>query len=35
VNNVDELRALGPSSIKTVKQGGLLWVAYPTGGITP
>lgn len=34
VNNVDELRALGPSSIKAVKQGGLLWVAYPKGGVT-
>ena len=34
VNNVDELRALGPSAIKAVKPDGLLWIAYPKGGPT-
>jgi hypothetical protein len=34
VNNVDELRALGPSAIKAVKPDGLLWIAYPKGGAT-
>jgi hypothetical protein len=34
VNNVDELRALGPAAIKAMKPGGLLWVAYPKGGVT-
>jgi hypothetical protein len=34
VNNVEELRSLGPSAIKAVKPDGLLWVAYPKGGKT-
>jgi hypothetical protein len=34
VNNVDELSTLGPAAIKAVKPGGLLWVAYPKGGVT-
>ena len=34
VNNSDELRTLGPAAIKAVKPGGLLWVAYPKGGVT-
>src|SRR6267378_192175 len=34
VNNVDELRALGPPAIKAVKPDGLLWIAYPKGGST-
>ena len=34
VNNVDELRALGPSAIKAVKPDGLLWIAYPKGAPT-
>lgn len=34
VNNVDELRALGPSAIKAVKPDGLLWICYPKGGAT-
>jgi hypothetical protein len=33
-NNVEELRALGPSAIDAVKPDGLLWVAYPKGGAT-
>ena len=34
VNNVDELRSLGPSAIKAVKPDGLLWIAYPKGGVS-
>ena len=34
VNNVDELRTLGPPAIKAVKLGGLLWIAYPKDGAT-
>jgi hypothetical protein len=34
VNNVDELRSLGPSAIRAVKPDGLLWIAYPKGGTT-
>ena len=34
VNNVDELRSLGPSAISAVKPDGLLWIAYPKGGKT-
>ena len=34
VNNVDELRALGPTAIRAVKPDGLLWIAYPKGGAT-
>lgn len=34
VNNIDELRALGPSAIKAVRPDGLLWIAYPKGGAT-
>lgn len=34
VNNVDELRTLGPSAIKAVKPDGLLWIGYPKGGAT-
>jgi hypothetical protein len=35
VNGVEELRSLGPSAIRAVKQGGLLWITYPKGGKTP
>jgi hypothetical protein len=34
VNNVDELRILGPAAITAVKPDGLLWIAYPKGGAT-
>ncbi|OLC27468.1 MAG: hypothetical protein AUG06_01080 [Actinobacteria bacterium 13_1_20CM_2_65_11] len=34
VNNIDELRALGPPAIRAVKPDGLLWIAYPKGGAT-
>lgn len=34
VNNADELRSLGPPAIAAVKPDGLLWVAYPKGGVT-
>ncbi len=34
VNNIDELRTLGPAAIKAVKPDGLLWIAYPKGGAT-
>ena len=34
VNNIHELRTLGPAAIKAVKPGGMLWVAYPKGGLT-
>ena len=34
VNDVDELRTLGPSAINAVRPDGLLWVAYPKGGVT-
>ena len=32
VNNVAELRAVGPPAIKAVKPDALLWIAYPKGG---
>jgi hypothetical protein len=35
VNGVDELRDLGPTAIRAVKEGGLLWITYPKGGKTP
>ncbi len=34
VNNAEELRNLGAAAIKAVKPGGLLWIAYPKGGVT-
>jgi len=34
VNDVDELRTLGPSAIQAVKPDGLLWISYPKGGKT-
>jgi len=34
VNNVEELRRLGPSAIRAVKPDGLLWITYPKGGKT-
>ncbi|HEX9100218.1 MAG TPA: hypothetical protein VF956_12090 [Candidatus Dormibacteraeota bacterium] len=34
VNNVADLRTLGPSAIKAVRPDGLLWIAYPKGGVT-
>jgi len=34
VNSIEELRTLGPAAIRAVKPGGLLWVAYPKGGVT-
>jgi hypothetical protein len=34
VNNADELRALGAAAIRAVKPNGLLWIAYPKGGVT-
>jgi len=34
VNNVEELRTLGPGAIRAVKPDGLLWVTYPKGGKT-
>jgi len=34
VNNVDELRALGPSAINAVRPDGLLWISYPKAGAT-
>jgi hypothetical protein len=32
VNNVDELKAMGPAAIRAVKPDGLLWITYPPGG---
>src|SRR4029077_7148909 len=32
VNDVAELRALGPSAINALKPDALLWIAYPKGG---
>lgn len=32
VSGVEELRALGPAAIRSVKPGGLLWIACPKGG---
>jgi|SRR5215831_15868080 len=32
VQNVDELRRLGSDAVRSVKAGGLLWIAYPKGG---
>jgi hypothetical protein len=32
VNNVEELRTLGPAAIHATKQDGLLWITYPKGG---
>jgi hypothetical protein len=34
VNNVEELRTLGPNAIHAVKPEGLLWITYPKGGQT-
>lgn len=34
VNGVEELRSLGPTAIRAVRQGGLLWITYPKGGKT-
>jgi hypothetical protein len=34
VNDIDELRRLGPSAIRAVKAEGLLWITYPKGGVT-
>ena len=34
VNDAEELRSLGAAAIKAVKPGGLLWIAYPKGGVT-
>jgi hypothetical protein len=34
VNNVEELRQLGPAAIRAVKPDGLLWITYPKGGKT-
>jgi len=34
VNNAEELRSLGAPAIRAVKPGGLLWIAYPKGGVT-
>ena len=31
VSGVEELRALGPTAIRAVKPGGLLWIACPKG----
>src|SRR5437879_5380257 len=33
VNDAEELRSLGAAAIKAVKPGGLLWIAYPKGGV--
>jgi hypothetical protein len=33
VNDAEELRTLGAAAIKAVKPGGLLWIAYPKGGV--
>lgn len=32
VNDVEELRTLGPAAIRAAKPDGLLWIAYPKGG---
>ena len=34
VNDVDELRRLGPIAIRAAKANGLLWITYPKGGKT-
>ncbi len=34
VNGVEELRSLGPTAIRAVRQDGLLWITYPNGGKT-
>jgi hypothetical protein len=34
VGDVDELRTLGPAAVAAVKPDGLLWIAYPKGGVT-
>jgi hypothetical protein len=34
VNDAEELRSLGAAAIKAVKRGGLLWIAYPKGGVS-
>lgn len=34
MRSVDELRSLGPPTIRSVKDGGLLWITYPKGGRT-
>lgn len=32
--SVAELRSLGPGAIRSVREGGLLWITYPKGGKT-
>ncbi|HEY1455868.1 MAG TPA: hypothetical protein VGG31_05185 [Candidatus Dormibacteraeota bacterium] len=32
VKDVAQLRTLGPSAIRAVKPGGMLWITYPKGG---
>jgi hypothetical protein len=32
VNDVEELRTLGPAAIQATKPDGLLWIVYPKGG---
>jgi hypothetical protein len=34
VDNVEELRRLGPAAIRATKPTGLLWITYPKGGQT-
>src|SRR5229473_1168312 len=34
VNDVAELRRLGPRAIRAAKPNGLLWITYPKGGQT-
>lgn len=34
VNNVEQLRTLGPAAIRAVRPDGVLWVTYPRGGKT-
>ena len=34
VEDVDELRRLGPTAIRATRPNGLLWIAYPKGGET-
>src|SRR5882672_11020405 len=34
VNNVEELRRVGPPAIGALKPSGLLWITYPKGGQT-
>jgi len=34
VSDVQELRTQGPAAVRSVRDGGLIWITYPRGGKT-